>query len=104
MIRIFKLVVFFRLTKTETKFKERFLMVKSNGESFTVQMMFCIIMVHIWTCLLCFIPVAYSPGNNWVVKEGFQDKSDLQKYLYSLHWTIETILTVGYGEIDVRYV
>ena len=101
LIRIFKLVVFFNLKKTETKFKERFLMIKSSGESFTVQMMFCIIVVHIWTCLLYFIPVTYSPGNNWVVNRGFEDKSDLQKYLFSLHWTIETIITVGYGETPV---
>ncbi|EDK31609.1 voltage and ligand gated potassium channel protein (macronuclear) [Tetrahymena thermophila SB210] len=39
-------------------------------------------------------------ANSWLDKYGFTDLSQIQKYIYSLYWSITTMTTVGYGDIS----
>lgn len=37
----------------------------------------------------------------WVAKLGIQDESNGVKYLTSMYWAVQTLTTVGYGDIPV---
>lgn len=37
--------------------------------------------------------------DNWVIRLGYSDYSPWEKYLISLYWTIQTVVTVGYGDL-----
>lgn len=39
--------------------------------------------------------------NCWVVQRGIQDESNGYLYLTSVYWALQTITTVGYGDITV---
>jgi hypothetical protein len=56
------------------------------------------IIAHCSACLIYCIPLWSHPNNNWVVLRNLQEKHEYEKYLFSLHFMIETMITVGYGE------
>ena len=56
------------------------------------------IIAHCSACIFYSIPVYFNPENNWVKFRGLENNPVFEKYLYSLHWMIETMITVGYGE------
>ena len=37
---------------------------------------------------------------NWIIKNGFQNLTNLQLYSASFYYTVTTITTVGYGDIS----
>jgi hypothetical protein len=41
------------------------------------------------------------PENSWVMLEGIKDENTFMLWLVSLHWAIQTLTTVGYGDISV---
>ena len=60
-----------------------------------------IVSIHISACswYLTYRISNYSP-DSWVVRRGLQDDSNQQKYLSSLYWSLATVFTVGYGDIN----
>ncbi len=38
-------------------------------------------------------------GNTWMRKAGVEDDSWSNRYIYSLYWSVTTMITVGYGDI-----
>ena len=59
---------------------------------------YSLFMAHIFSCLWYMISNLDSE-KNWIVARGIQEESLTTKYIYSLYWTIVTIMTVGYGDI-----
>jgi hyperpolarization activated cyclic nucleotide-gated potassium channel 1 len=45
------------------------------------------------------LPRIWDDNYNWVVLSGLQDEDNFRKYLFSLYWTLTTMLTVGFGDI-----
>jgi len=37
--------------------------------------------------------------DNWKFRLGFNDLSPLELYLISFYWTVQTVVTVGYGDL-----
>lgn len=37
--------------------------------------------------------------DNWITRLGYVDSSNLERYICSIYWVIQTIFTVGYGDI-----
>lgn len=107
IFRYFKIVRILRLLKFIKKFfpqhlknrsKKYFLKFKSNTERMTQHLFVALIFAHIYSCIFYSIPMAISPKVNWVVLRNLQDASPLEKYFFSMHWMIETMITVGFGE------
>ena len=107
IFRYFKIVRILRLLKFIKKFfpqhlknrsKKNFIKFKSNSERMTQHLFIALIFAHCFSCVFYSIPVYFSPKINWVVIRGLQKNSPFEKYLFSLHWMIETMITVGYGE------
>ena len=36
---------------------------------------------------------------NWISRLGYRDSTNLEKYVTCIYWVIQTIFTVGYGDI-----
>jgi hypothetical protein len=41
-------------------------------------------------------------NENWIARMGLQDSDLWMKYTAAFYWTIQTVLTVGYGDIQAR--
>lgn len=101
IIRSFKLLKYVcRKEKWKTLIGYRFF--KTNQEHFFLQVLGNFLIVHLTSCLVYAIPVYFSPDLNWVVNRDLMGRSVFEKYLYSLHWMIETCITVGYGEMPFK--
>jgi hypothetical protein len=74
---------------------------KTNNEIFYYQILSNILALHFITCISYSIPVQFSPDVNWVVLRNIQNRTVFEKYLFSLHWMVETFITVGYGETPI---
>ena len=57
------------------------------------------LITHIMSCLWYFITSFEENSNNWVIKLGYLDKSNFEKYIICVYWTLTTMTTVGYGDI-----
>ena len=53
--------------------------------------------IHIVSCIFIFIGKNEYP--NWIINFNHQNKSFIELYLIAIYYTIETITTVGYGDI-----
>ena len=76
--------------KLESKYQEIIDMIKLVSYS--------LFLAHMLACLWYLISTL-NPSKNWIMAHGIQVESLLTKYVYSLYWTIVTIMTVGYGDI-----
>ena len=75
---------------------------KTGKEIFYLQILWNILAIHLMSCLIYYIPVEFSPESNWVIRRELLNKSVFEKYLFSLHFVVETFITVGYGEVPIK--
>jgi hypothetical protein len=111
ILKYLKVVRFLRLLKFIKKYypqklKNRthmhFTKFKNNIERFIEHLFIVLIFAHCFSCFFYGVPVKFSPEVNWVKIRNLQDKTPFEKYLFSLHWMIETMITVGFGENTFR--
>lgn len=107
ILRYLKIIRILRLLKFVKKFfpqylknrsKRNFIKFKSNEERMVLHLFIALIIAHCSACIFYAIPVYFSPDNNWIKFRGLENEPGMIKYLYSMHWIIETMITVGYGE------
>ena len=107
IFRYFKIVRVLRLLKFIKKFfpqhlknrsSKNFIKFKSNSERMIQHLFVALIFAHCYACIFYGIPMFFSPEINWVRLRQLEVKSALEKYFFSLHWMIETMITVGFGE------
>lgn len=75
--------------------------IRKNYERLAVHCLYILIWCHVFACLFHLIPTVVSPSRNWVVRRKLQGLSGVDKYLFAVHWVVETIITVGYGEVPI---
>ena len=107
ILRVMNIVRLFRLAKLikeffpkdlENRSKKYFIKFKKNSERLVVHIFIVLIICHLFACLMYVLPTTFSPNINWVVDRNLQNHTPMEKYLFSMHWMVETIITVGYGE------
>ena len=59
-----------------------------------------IFIVHLMACFW-FLVAKFEDFDytSWVVQSGIRDDSDSYQYLVSVYWALQTLTTVGYGDI-----
>ena len=107
ILRVINIVRLFRLAKlvkeflpkiTEQHSKKYFMKFKKNSERLVVHSFIVLIICHLFACLMYALPMEVMPNSNWVTLRELQNNTAFEKYLFSMHWMVETIITVGYGE------
>ena len=106
IVRLARLIKFIRCFcpksfQNRTDFHK--LQLKSNAERLLQHLIFALILSHFFACLFYALPMHFYPNFNWIFYRGLQNRPAFQKYLFSMHWMIETVITVGYGENQLRY-
>ena len=99
VIKIFKRVF---NSQSKRRLTRMYLKYKTSRELFYIQIMSNLIFIHILACLVYYIPTHLSPEANWVKARDLFQRTVFEKYLFSLHYVIETFITVGYGEVPVK--
>lgn len=102
LFRIFKLIKEVWPKKFQNRGKKIIIKFKKNIERLIIHSFIVLIICHLFACFFYAIPTSLSPNNNWLEKRKLQDKSLFEKYLFSMHWMVETVITVGYGENDLE--
>jgi len=59
--------------------------------------------VHFVACAWFFLSDYFDhPRGSWVEANGFIDHSPKQKYVISVYWSVQTVTTVGFGDICAK--
>lgn len=98
ILRFMKYIKLFFPSNLRNRRKHKYIIFKSNFERMMTHLFVVSIIAHCSACVLYFLPMWVHPHNNWVVLRGLQTRHEFEKYLFSLHFMIETMITVGYGE------
>lgn len=99
LIKIIKKIALYQLKDPVHRLKRN---IKKNYERLAVHCILIVIICHLFACFFYFFPRLVSPDNNWVVHRNLENGHHFEKYLYSMHWIFETIITVGYGEVPIK--
>lgn len=100
IMTIFKLFRLFKLIKNlgnKFKNKEKVYEIKNNFQNLVINISLVILFCHLFACIFYAVPFYFS-STNWVNTRGLARHSIIDLYLYALHWIVETVITVGYGE------
>ncbi len=106
--RLYRLIRATRLFKLSSIFKEGSLFGRLS-EFFQVNagllrlfsfMLVAVTCIHIMGCFWYYFAKIDDLGpDTWVVRFGLQDSGNATIYLASVYWAVQTMLTVGYGDI-----
>jgi len=79
----------------------RLIKLNAGVDQIIVNIFMVFIFCHIFACLWHFFARISEGEDNWIWAKGMEDASILNRYLTSLYWITQTVITVGYGDIPI---
>lgn len=105
IVRLSRLVKYFSKifpNSDKDRYKLTTVYMKNNASRLMKHLLIVLIISHFFACMFYLFPLKFNPQKNWVIQRNLQNNTAFEKYLFSMHWMIETVITVGYGEIQFR--
>ena len=106
LIRLFKLIRMVRLLKNKdsnsfTRFLLDIFKINANIERLIYFIFAFLLLNHLAACLWYWIAKIqdFNP-DCWVTRLGYIDSSNFEIYIVSFYWTLTTVTTVGYGDVN----
>lgn len=92
-----------RRRRNESFWKAAFRKTKLNPEFYILMKnLFSIFIVcHIFACFWHLLAIKTLGIDNWIYDLNLHDKGIYMHYITSLYWVVQTIITVGYGDIKI---
>ena len=99
LARLVKIISFIKKNAQLNKLKEQ-LNINNATLRLSQFLMLSIVIVHFVACMWYFSSKIYDFNEEtWVYRKGYLERSIGSKYIFSFYWSIQTVLTVGYGDI-----
>jgi CRP-like cAMP-binding protein len=105
LIRIFRVFKFVKILKKHKKIKPilDFFSKYSGFLRLFKTCLYAFIMIHFISCLWYGVAKnARLAPDTWVARGGYQDKSAFYLYMLSVYWALQTLTTVGFGDITAK--
>ena len=102
LLRLIKIIKEILYKKFRDPIEKHQATVKRNVERLSIHLLLILITCHLFACIYYAIPLWGQPEKNWIVQRNLQSFEAFDKYLFSMHWMIETMITVGYGENPIE--
>jgi hypothetical protein len=77
----------------------RFFLNHPGADKLFSNVLFYFIFAHLSACIWYFVGNSTVGTGSWIWRNNIYDKPIMQKYMASLYWITQTIITVGYGDI-----
>mmetsp|Transcript_83119 Transcript_83119/g.114742 ORF Transcript_83119/g.114742 Transcript_83119/m.114742 type:complete len:218 (-) Transcript_83119:564-1217(-) len=98
MARLLKMVRLFKDRRKIVKSVDKLLKINAGMERLMFFIAFFLVFCHIFACL--FAVCAQFFDDNWIVANDFDLLDSFSVYLIALYFTVTTVTTVGYGDIQ----
>lgn len=107
LYRLLRVIRLIRIVKLANVKKLKILEYFKKLTSFTTSMqrmlktmILCLMFVHLSSCFFFLIAKIDEFGpDSWVTRIGIQDYDPEIQYLYAFYWSMQTVTTVGFGDI-----
>ena len=101
IIRLIRIVKLINVKKLKILNQMKLLSIFSTSMKRMIKtMVFCLVFVHLSACFFFLIAKVneFSP-DTWVYQVGLQDATADVQYLNAFYWSMQTVTTVGFGDI-----